>query len=378
MKADLFLDTEGLDALIQADKPFFLHRRPGSDDPVLALFDPASIQTVASLEALNGRQGYLMVPFDQEGPHPLLLLTNPVLHRGLTAINSALNVVSAPPPTNSPQNRKRPVQHMEESCSTERERNQYLEGFEACMDAIHEGSCQKIVLSRQVVRAKPPAFSSGILFAKACRAYPNAFVYLCHTPQTGTWLGSTPESLLENLGDRWMTVALAGTRNVAHQDENPWDAKNRDEQRLVSLHVEGILNAYADRIDRSGPSESLAGHLAHLKTTYHFDMKEAQHDRLGSLLSDLHPTPATCGFPIKKARHVLKRCERHDRSYYAGIVGPYQVEHQTALYVNLRCLNVLEEDLVMYAGGGLLAGSTFESEWTETSLKLETLLSLID
>jgi isochorismate synthase len=53
-----------------------------------------------------------------------------------------------------------------------------------------------------------------------------------------------------------------------------------------------------------------------------------------------------------------------------GMLAP---EAQTHLYVSLRCMNIEGSTYHLYAGGGLLKGSTEEQEWQETEAKLETM-----
>ena len=47
------------------------------------------------------------------------------------------------------------------------------------------------------------------------------------------------------------------------------------------------------------------------------------------------------------------------------------------LYVNLRCMHIEEEQLTLYAGGGLLASSELNDEWLETEKKLQTMRRII-
>jgi len=372
MKADLNLEIDGLNTLIQANKPFFLYRRPGATTWVLAMFDTNSVHQLTSLDDLNDRQGYVIAPFDLTSNHPIVLLTDPKLYTDQEAITVILTQETAS--TAHQATNDQSTYHQTSDALSE----QYHRAYVSCMDTINKGLCQKIVLSRQENKTKPSSFSAARLFNKACATYPEAFVYLCHTALTGTWLGSSPEPLLEEHDNRWLTVALAGTQTSNQVDTSRWDSKNQDEQRMVADHVEAVLERFGLHAEKAGPVNSQAGKLTHLKTTYQFNLTNQQCSRLGTLLADLHPTPATCGWPTDKAQEALRRYEQHDRAYYAGFLGPYQVNGHTALYVNLRCMNIKADQLILYAGGGLLAGSTEDTEWAETAHKIETLLSLID
>ena len=68
-------------------------------------------------------------------------------------------------------------------------------------------SFKKLVLSRSSARHIGDDFSPLGAFVRACNNYPRMMIYLCHTPASGTWLGSTPEILLSGQGKEWHTVA---------------------------------------------------------------------------------------------------------------------------------------------------------------------------
>ena len=64
----------------------------------------------------------------------------------------------------------------------------------------------------------------------------NSFRFIFYMPQTGLWLGASPELLLRMDADgRVSTMALAGTRKL--RDDGEWDAKNQEEHRLVVDYI---------------------------------------------------------------------------------------------------------------------------------------------
>jgi isochorismate synthase len=75
---------------------------------------------------------------------------------------------------------------------------------------------------------------------------------------------------------------------------------------------------------------------------------------------------------------ILEKIEPHQREYYAGLLGPVNMDDETSLYVNLRCMKVFENKFALYLGAGITSGSVPESEWEETNQKKMTLLSVIE
>ena len=115
--------------------------------------------------------------------------------------------------------------------------------------------------------------------------------------------------------------------------------------------------------------------IGHLKTDFRFSLKDNK--GLGDLLKVLHPTPAVCGLPKEEAYRFILQNEGYDRRYYSGFIGWLDPEGRTDIYVNLRCMHIEDEQLTLYAGGGLLASSELNDEWLETEKKLQTIKRLI-
>ena len=92
----------------------------------------------------------------------------------------------------------------------------------------------------------------------------------------------------------------------------------------------------------------------------------------------MHPTPAVCGWPAAEALDLIRVTEEYPRSFYSGYLGPVNMERKTSLFVNLRCMQVGEQEAALYAGGGITINSVPEAEWEETTIKSRTLLAEIE
>ena len=78
---------------------------------------------------------------------------------------------------------------------------------------------------------------------------PRMMIYLCHTPASGTWLGSTPEILLSGHGKGWHTVALAGTMPMQNEVmPTDWAKKNREEQGYVADYIRRIAKRFGNKM----------------------------------------------------------------------------------------------------------------------------------
>ena len=154
-----------------------------------------------------------------------------------------------------------------------------------------------------------------------------------------------------------------------------WGEKNRQEQEYVVSYIRRQLLSLDIHPAESGPYPAYAGALSHLKTSFHFTLRDNR--KLGSLLKVLHPTPAVCGLPKEEAYRFILENEGYDRRYYSGFIGWLDPYGKTDLYVNLRCMHIENGQLSFYAGGGLLASSELNDEWLETEKKLQTMKRLL-
>jgi isochorismate synthase len=96
-----------------------------------------------------------------------------------------------------------------------------------------------------------------------------------------------------------------------------------------------------------------------------------------TMLQLLHPTSAVCGMPLDKSLEFLKLHEGYDRSFYAGYLGPVNVNNNINIFVNLRCMQLMDHQAQLYAGAGVTIDSIPEEEFEETEMKFNTLLNVI-
>ncbi|WP_336618366.1 isochorismate synthase [Bacteroides acidifaciens] len=352
-----------IDTFIRQKQPFAVYRIPGEKVPRL-LQTGGTVRLIYDLKDLNGQRGFVIAPFRVSGTCPIVLIQPDQSGQPLP-----MDV-----DTDGEQEKAGQTQRQETFLNTCTDK--YAACFHTFINALRDETFDKLVLSRELVIGQMPDFSPSSVFRAACKRYIHSYVYLCYTPQTGIWLGSTPEIILSGEKDGWNTVALAGTQPL--QDgklPQAWDEKNRKEQDYVASYIRRQLLSLGIRSTENGPYPAYAGALSHLKTDFHFSLKDNKD--LGNLLKVLHPTPAVCGLPKEEAYQFILENEGYDRRYYSGFIGWLDPDGRTDLYVNLRCMHIGDEQLTLYAGGGLLASSELDDEWLETEKKLQTMKRLI-
>ncbi|MEO9474076.1 MAG: chorismate-binding protein [Cyclobacteriaceae bacterium] len=263
------------------------------------------------------------------------------------------------------------------------ESSDYEAAVAQAIEEIKNNNLQKVVLSRFKDFDIPKDFDAYRFFRQISSKYPNAFCYIASSERHGLWLGATPERLLTIENNRhFVTDALAGTQPLedgADLADLAWTQKEIEEQAMVSRYIVDCLKRIRLReFDEIGPRTVRAGNLAHLKTSYSIDMQATNMPNLGGIMLDLlHPTSAVCGFPREKAHQFIQENEGFDRELFAGFLGPVNFEGFTRIFVNLRCMKVVDGKARLFAGAGITRDSKPEKELAETKHKMNTLLSVL-
>lgn len=340
---------------------FAIYRLPHGDHCTLVEQTEGEPRRLRSCLELNGVQGFVLAPFQVTEQYPILLIRPDRV---------------TPVPLQQPRFELPPLVH------SEGYRNEYAIDFANYHAQLLDGTFRKIVLARMVTHRLAGDVDPMQLFWQACRLYPRLFIALVALPDGSYWLTATPEILLEGTGSQWRTIALAGTMQLEGDDLNSegeaarWSTKNIQEQRYVATYIAECLEKFAIDFREEGPRTVRAANLVHLRSDFTFTMPDG--GQVGSLLDELHPTPAVCGLPKRDAFSFIVANEHAPRQYYSGFMGPTGMPGGTHLYVSLRCMRICGRDYQLYAGGGLLKDSQLEQEWQETEAKLQTMRTLLN
>lgn len=267
---------------------------------------------------------------------------------------------------------------------SEQTSNHYQQLVSEGVSAIENGLFEKIVPSRRQSFEIPGETDILDVFDRLCQRDPQALITLVSTPETGTWMGASPE-LLVNVNSKsiFKTSALASTQVYQPGTDLKtvlWNQKEIEEQAMVTRY---IVNTCFKKVrireyEEIGPKTFRAGNLLHLKTDFIIDMAATNFMQLGTVaLRLLHPTSAVCGMPMEPALKFLQDREGYDRELYTGYWGPVNVDQETHIYVNLRCMRAGQQEAILYAGAGVTIDSNPVLEWEETVNKMNTMKQVI-
>ena len=383
---------------------FAIYRLPHEDHATMIRQTKGEPVELHSITELNGKQGFVVAPFEVKDDQPVMLIEGEKTIVPLEATQFIMSSVppsvmsSVPPsvmssgvetshgfmPIGEAKTSPTEIHEISPRASLGRDdkplTTYYKVDFANYHSQLKNDTFRKIVLARCADEKTDEKLDPMALFYKACAMYPRLFIALVETEKSGCWLTATPEILLDGKGSDWRTIALAGTMKLEDDQLNgegetlTWSTKNIQEQRIVSTYITECLEQFTSNFSEEGPKTVRAANLVHLRSDFTFKLEDNNH--IGDLLNTLHPTPAVCGLPKREAFQFIVKNEHTPRRYYSGFMGPLGAA-ETHLYVSLRCMNIDGDTFHLYAGGGLLKDSTEEQEWLETEAKMETMRKLL-
>ena len=250
----------------------------------------------------------------------------------------------------------------------------WMTAVDTAVARINSGELDKVVLARDIVADLDRPLDIGALLSHLNTAFPD-----CWTFCVDGLVGSTPELLVRRNGPSVTSRVLAGT--VRRSSDITRDGALR--AKLLGSDKDKEEHAYAVE----SVAEALANHCTDLQVPsrpFVLRLANVQHlatDVSGELVDDasalvlaasLHPTAAVCGTPTERAKQVIRELEALDRSRYAGPVGWVDANGDGEFGIALRCGEVLNADrtsIRLFAGCGIVAGSTSAEEVAESDAK---------
>lgn len=363
------IDYSFIEKCIEKRICFAAYSLPNQSEFSIILQRPAYPLKFNPEEIFTNYKGFIIAPFDSEKADKLLIRDDFFLSENKIDLD-ALKFVNELKP------HKKHIHDLPLTTPIET----YFQQFNDFISFLNRRRAKKLVLSRVINSYKNPNRSYSELFKIVNSKYPDSFNYIFYTPNTGLWMGASPEQLLRINGDEASTVALAGTQKSRDIPLNKyvWGEKEKVEQQFVVDFIERIIKKHLGGQKPNKHTQTIKAAMAvHLETTYKFNTYKIALN-LSEFLNELHPTPAVCGSPKSAALKLIRETEHHDREFYSGFLGSINMNEKTDLFVNLRCLKAEGDNISLYVGGGITPDSKAQSEWNETDLKAQTLLSLIN
>jgi menaquinone-specific isochorismate synthase len=243
--------------------------------------------------------------------------------------------------------------------------------------SINDGDLEKVVLARDLTAKSNKEINARNLLKRLEIEYPSTWLFL-----VDGLIGATPELLVRLNKSLVTSRVLAGTIRKSGDEDRDLTlaaslAKSSKDLEEHEYAVRSVADALAPFCSSTNVPES--PFVLHLSNVMHLatDVTGVLNDSakptdIFTLISELHPSAAVCGTPTKKAKDLIKDLEGMNRGRYAGPVGWIDIHGDGEIAIALRCGQISKDknEIKIYAGCGVVAGSDPAKEFAESQAKL--------
>lgn len=262
-----------------------------------------------------------------------------------------------------------------------REAGDYRAAVARALRHIESGELKKIVLARaKDLAADQPLHPLRMLNGLRQR-FPDCYSFSFAQGRGPSFIGASPERLVRVSKGQLETEALAGSmRRGATASEDAALAaallrseKDRREHRAVLDDIVARLAPLNIRPEFAAqPTIRRLANVQHLDTPVRAVLPDQV--QVLDVLAAMHPTPAVGGNPRAAAMARIRELEGFPRGLYAGALGWLNARGGGEFFVGIRSALVQGATARVFAGAGIVAGSTPEKEFAETELKFKAML----
>lgn len=262
------------------------------------------------------------------------------------------------------------------------DQSQWQKLIEQALVKIANHQFAKVVLAKESIFSTERAVNFYDFLYASQQKHKNCYHFLWAFDQQQAFLGSSPECLYQRQNKQLYTEALAGTAPIVssieqNQQNAEWlltDLKNNYENQLVITGITENLTAYCEEIKIGQRHIRTLHNVQHLCCNIETELLEGYADKV--CLSALHPTPAVAGYPKQEALDFIQQYEPFARGWYAGALG-FLTQQTAEFSVAIRSALVKANNIHIFAGAGIVAGSDPLLEWQEIERKAAGLVSLL-
>lgn len=260
---------------------------------------------------------------------------------------------------------------------------EWHEAMEDVLGELKSGALEKVVLARESVFTFDEQVNPVALLRRLSETSTGCYRF-CFQPMPGiAFVGVSPERLYKRQERYISSEAVAGTRpatgeperDAALAEELMRSDKERREHRYVLEAIQRELSKRCHAVHADSEVTVLTlERFQHLYARVEGILDEFNTD--AELLRSLHPTPAVGGVPLEKAFEIITNTEPFDRGWYAGPVG-WVGQDSAEFAVAIRSALITGNAVSVYAGAGIVQGSTAPDEWAELENKITPYTSVI-
>ena len=263
------------------------------------------------------------------------------------------------------------------------EKNDYLNAVAKAKEYIAAGDIFQVVLAQ---RFEVDLKTSPFEVYRALRIVnPSPYMYFLKMPDTSI-VGSSPEMLVRIQGNEVSYRPIAGTRprgaNDVEDERLALELKADEKERAEHIMLVDLGRNDLGRVCKYGTVhvEELMfierySHVMHLVSSLRGQLP-GNIDRLDTMMA-CFPAGTVSGAPKVRAMQIIDELEPTRRGVYSGAIMYLDFSNNLDSCIAIRTLVVKGNKGYIQAGGGIVADSIPEGEYTETVNKSRALLRAI-
>ena len=259
-------------------------------------------------------------------------------------------------------------------------RDGYYKMVERAKEYILEGDIFQVVPSQRF--RLPFTLPSFSLYRSLRRLNPSPFLFHLNL-QDFSIVGSSPE-ILVRLRDSKVTIRpIAGTRprgrTIAEDQALSKELLADPKECAEHLMLLDLGRNDVGRVCKTGTVEvtermtvEYYSHVMHIVSNVQGEI-DPTYDALDALMAGF-PAGTVSGAPKVRAMEIIDELEKERRGFYAGAIGYLSSNGDMDTCIALRTALVKDGELIIQAGGGVVADSDPESEFQESNNKAQALV----
>ncbi|WP_440873945.1 aminodeoxychorismate synthase component I [Thalassotalea sp. PLHSN55] len=262
-------------------------------------------------------------------------------------------------------------------------KSQYCEKFKQVQEYLLSGDCYQINLAQRFhAQYQGDEFDAYLALRAANKAPFSAFIRL----EDAAVLSISPERFLKLTDNKVQSKPIKGTKPrasaAAIDQQNAIDLQHSEKDRAENLMIVDLLRNDISKVCLPGSVkvpklfdiESFPA-VHHLVSTVEGQLES--HFSTTDLLRGAFPGGSITGAPKIRAMEVIDELEPHHRSIYCGSIGYISACGNMDTSITIRTLACKNQQIYCWAGGGLVADSTADSEYQETFDKVAKILPVL-
>lgn len=262
-------------------------------------------------------------------------------------------------------------------------KTRYKNAFYKVKKYILEGDCYQVNLAQRfAAKAQGNGWQA---YQKLREISPAPFMAYMRLPKFEV-LCASPERFLQVKNQHVETRPIKGTRsrsdNAKQDAQNAMDLQNSLKDRAENLMIVDLLRNDIGKNCKIGSvkAEKLF-QLQSFANVHHLVSiitgKLAKGKTALDLLRGCFPGGSITGAPKLRAMQIIEELEPHQRGLYCGTIGYIGFDGNMDTNIAIRTAVYADGEISFYAGGGIVADSELEKEYTETFDKASSMMKLM-